>query len=516
MHILVEKKLNEESENSKKFERWQLWAPRYLNKAAERGWEALAQILIRHKVDVESLHRNGTGDSQTALCTAAENGHAQVADVLLKAGAKLDFRTEKTKDSPLTFAIWAGKREVVKLLLDVGANFTEPNAMAKTPKKLAEEGGHREILQMLAEKEKDGLLAETTEKLDHSVDQAFEAEVVTFTRSSDAYQHNVESMSVYDLLDKVNPLGVGEHRDSDVSLRWFHLPANNMRWVEVLVSKLYDNSAQAYRFLSGERWVGRQHHSLSDIPHARFMQPLCQTFQALSNPTSGTATIPVLNDHSRECLVLFMPFLHWDTVDNQSNTSINQHQGSNDISVDTKAQSLLRAYLRDPHPLHIRRTLDQYYYYAMESTEERDSDQVVTRYQKKYHLEPKVITMVDQLWLWVLAGEGDRADTVITCFPQRDRSSGDLDRYDFTDVLINIKLHLLNEKSSFMTGFELAGIIASQCSRAYLDIARLDKTPGFSEIYETAISDVVSSDITTIHCINAYEKNKDARRVEAF
>jgi hypothetical protein len=82
---------------------------------------------------------------------------------------------------------------------------------------------------------------------------------------------------------------------------------------------------------------------------------------------------------------------------------------------------LINAYFGDEHRrmqghLHIRRTLDQFYYIGIENTECRDIDQVVQRYTLKVMkdlgsptddknlLDIKLI-MVDQLWMWVL-GKG--------------------------------------------------------------------------------------------------------------
>ncbi|OAX78170.1 hypothetical protein ACJ72_07526 [Emergomyces africanus] len=64
-------------------------------------------------------------------------------------------------------------------------------------------------------------------------------------------------------------------------------------------------------------------------------------------------------------------------------------------------------------PLHLRRTLDQYFYTHLTNTAARDSGQVVYRYTLKNSAEPKIF-MVDQLWLWIL-----NDDTIISCFPQR-------------------------------------------------------------------------------------------------
>ena len=70
---------------------------------------------------------------------------------------------------------------------------------------------------------------------------------------------------------------------------------------------------------------------------------------------------------------------------------------------------LLQDYtLHDP-PLHIRRTLDQFYYYMTDDTDARDSDQVISRYvRRKLPEKPVPIVMIDQLWLWVVNNSKSR------------------------------------------------------------------------------------------------------------
>ncbi|KAK3358750.1 hypothetical protein B0T25DRAFT_447129 [Lasiosphaeria hispida] len=79
---------------------------------------------------------------------------------------------------------------------------------------------------------------------------------------------------------------------------------------------------------------------------------------------------------------------------------------------------LLSGYL-DPKqvkPVHCRRTLDQFSYYMLNSTEARDKSQVAYRWAKNPTVcaEPKnrPIVMVDQLWLWAF-----HDGTVITSSP---------------------------------------------------------------------------------------------------
>ncbi len=97
-----------------------------------------------------------------------------------------------------------------------------------------------------------------------------------------------------------------------------------------------------------------------------------------------------------------MPFLHWDldyrrtareaiakdaprTDDSKRNNEKSSLDSCiiNDLKWNSE-EKLLNAYLvGDRPPLHLRRTLDQYYYHTLQDTTKRDGDQVVTRYQKK-------------------------------------------------------------------------------------------------------------------------------------
>ncbi|KAK4655420.1 hypothetical protein QC762_302370 [Podospora pseudocomata] len=77
---------------------------------------------------------------------------------------------------------------------------------------------------------------------------------------------------------------------------------------------------------------------------------------------------------------------------------------------------LLDGYLRSPKPVHCRRTLDQFSYYMLSSTETRDKSQVAYKWAKDTKACDKAkdrpIIMVDQLWVWILHN-----GTVITSFP---------------------------------------------------------------------------------------------------
>jgi hypothetical protein len=204
-----------------------------------------------------------------------------------------------------------------------------------------------------------------------------------------------------------------------------------------------------------------------------------------------------------------MPFLHWDFEELQAKReAIVSSPTHKQIPSHTlvRDQKLVKAYLTDDHPLHIRRTLDQYYYHTLTDTTMRDKDQLLTSYQNKNEMQPRILTMVDQLWLWVLNGDQGKPDIVVSCFPdvEQQEASAQPDPHGLTNVLRCIKLRLLDEPSSVQTAYDLAGLIAATCSRVYFDRAstlsfgNTKSTLQFSELYETEISDIVSPSLIAL------------------
>lgn len=212
-----------------------------------------------------------------------------------------------------------------------------------------------------------------------------------------------------------------------------------------------------------------------------------------------------------------MPYLHWDyEVAMQKRSeylapklSSSKKQPDTEESVLQRQTLLIEQYLlpelnrdRKPrHLLHVRRTLDQSLYYNLKDTKIRDADQTVHRYQIKLKQEkksgnvPLTAIMVDQLWLWILLDPSGKAQTVVTCFPSRDwldvnEPNGEiLDPQRTTDVLQTTKSYIQQRPDAVKTPYDLAGVIASRCSRALLDHSTdmLD----FAEVYENSISDIV-------------------------
>ncbi|KAK3343469.1 hypothetical protein B0T25DRAFT_572480 [Lasiosphaeria hispida] len=175
-----------------------------------------------------------------------------------------------------------------------------------------------------------------------------------------------------------------------------------------------------------------------------------------------------------------MPYLHWERkreVEGFAKTLKDMNTGVPESSgPDPNAdEELVRAYIQEAHPIYIRRTLDQFQYHTLPDTTARDIDQTCLRYFKGEKLgdagsslEP-IMTMVDQLWLWVLPACGKSPETVITAFPQRcdrERTGPKTSKWQ-TSLLLAIvsKCRDLSVRS----GYELAEVIGTECSRIYLD-----------------------------------------------
>ncbi|KAJ8124695.1 hypothetical protein O1611_g8945 [Lasiodiplodia mahajangana] len=114
---------------------------------------------------------------------------------------------------------------------------------------------------------------------------------------------------------------------------WFHIPSNNMTWVEEAIACYYgekrpdrnqmrygDESSQAARLLQESFWRGQQYGDAAK-PRSRFMRPFCDLItpsRFLTWFAEGKKKLITYVDRSpieprSDNIVLFAPFLHWET-----------------------------------------------------------------------------------------------------------------------------------------------------------------------------------------------------------
>ncbi|KAI4678032.1 uncharacterized protein J4E88_006550 [Alternaria novae-zelandiae] len=195
----------------------------------------------------------------------------------------------------------------------------------------------------------------------------------------------------------------------------------------------------------------------------------------------------------------FMPYLHFETDRRRqemqaaiSRTQKMKEREKNDggtskpqyYRASTYDEMLFRAHLTSSQvSLHVRRTLDQFFYHNID-TQSRDRDQVVYRYQCKsnepQHVDPKIF-MVDQLWMWTLG-----KDLIVTAFPQRWQQP----RNDPLNVLDGV-IEDINSKTRdpVRSVYDLAMIITGRCSGVF-DRHRVgDEDYQFLDMFESSIGD---------------------------
>ncbi|KAM6511718.1 hypothetical protein FALCPG4_016717 [Fusarium falciforme] len=206
-----------------------------------------------------------------------------------------------------------------------------------------------------------------------------------------------------------------------------------------------------------------------------------------------------------------MPFLHWDVEDEveklkqilkekrcrpKAAETTNAQDAENEIKERpfNATEMLYWMYLDQKSPLHVRRTLDQFYYHTLTDTDERDKDQTILRYFNDKSLRVRGfkpgLTMVDQLWMWVLPEIGRSPPTVITAFPQRCNRMTSSTSKGMTVLIANIIERA--RELAVRTHGELTEVIAGECSKIYLDATSDRKPPiQFLEIYNTSIGEIV-------------------------
>ncbi|KAH8647039.1 hypothetical protein BGZ60DRAFT_230105 [Tricladium varicosporioides] len=375
---------------------------------------------------------------------------------------------------------------------------------------------------------------------------------------------------------------------------WYHLPANNMAWVEKLFTKLIkdwfeedpNEALQSLRSLSGEQ------HKLNT---SRFwnMRSDCRTVDLKFTSMENDKKLKALKEQ-KIALKLFMPYLHFEKSATQaemrrhmeistnsydlqtafkhkptdstilftttlqsiadSSSSSSEHESHLESDRGTapdrpetpKFEDFIAECLKDPPepyliggylnmepPLHMRRSLDQFYSISKqdEVIGDLDTDQIVYKYFEKKRLhratmriegrdtglvrgetlksettesypnhthalkelmknwekkknrnnpQDHPIVIVDQLWLWIV----DK-DTIVTSFPRGPKSSphGILERIEERLTVSEVKV--VND---------LAGLIIDECA-GFLDRCRAPENIPILDIYDETISDAMKQQV---------------------
>ena len=162
--------------------------------------------MARERDAVKALLKSGAdvnaaqGDGMTALHWASRNGDAEMAQMLLFAGANVKATTRLGGYTPLMMAAEQGHAPVIAALLTGGADAKAANAMGTTPLMLAAASGNPQAITTLVE---NGAEIEATEKTFGQTPLMFAAA----TNRLDAIKALIKAGSNLKATSKVNNVG---------------------------------------------------------------------------------------------------------------------------------------------------------------------------------------------------------------------------------------------------------------------------------------------------------------------
>lgn len=116
--------------------------------ASEQGHVDVARLLLERGADTG---RATIRTRRTAIFTAASGGHAAVIRLLAAHGADVNAR-DNTNSRPLHVAALWGHAAAVQALLELGANPGFRDGLSNTPLMVAEQNGHAQVVKLLRAK----------------------------------------------------------------------------------------------------------------------------------------------------------------------------------------------------------------------------------------------------------------------------------------------------------------------------------------------------------------------------
>lgn len=414
--------------------------PDIIAEAIVSGNDETAQSLIEHhSTSIATNDRIGI-----ALAAAVTTGRLNALRLLLSHGVNVNAYLNDNKDTALILAILSQNEdteEVVRLLLEKGADVAIKNAIGKTALTEAKELHLSAIVRLLEDRPliTGPLLKRALRgprqlqdpKLtldDFGSGYHFHARIADIYEVEGREKAFLRTPSVRALIYEQGPRHLMNRATSrwsgpgDRKFRWLHLPANNLTWMKHLILRTYSERAndgpreasewfeKCHFVLDRNYWESQVNVSpIVNLTHIRYLKPQCRKLVSLAREPLKKPS---------ENLILFMPYLHYEksaareemaeTIKDVRKTNARRSPPRpDDLNPDQKS---VWSYLWGDMPLHIRRTLDQFYYDALDSdtpqrdgVEPRNKDQVVYRFMKKeWKDDDPYILMVDQLWMVML------------------------------------------------------------------------------------------------------------------
>jgi ankyrin repeat protein/Mg2+ and Co2+ transporter CorA len=597
----------------------------------EGGWTALHLACGRHMSTSKDPSRRNSASTQQLLspektATDLAPRYLAVVRALLSAHAKVNMKSRLSRTA-LHIAAEMGHVEIVEVLLKQdGVQFAAKDSRGNTPLIDAARSKERKhILQLLAPW--NNLFIQSLPPDVMKAAQVYDANIIDFQKATGPtmLRHKIPVSDVlYKDCGEAGALGhdhVSTRPDptKDGAFRWIHLPANNLHWSHTLLTKhLIEGSIDVEIFRALERTLSQQQYRGRRI-HSRFMRPACNRLDRLfgnhshahNPPAHGSAhDSPIVNLKKRGRInstevaedttapptpkgynfsadrdlsglqfklepqviedplthekatrplrlniqapppignmsavmesgqasvtfperkastttekspgasdfgaCLFMPYLTLENKDNVNimhkhlrddthgpSTSNNNTKPADSRTNATETPSrgrdaqLHQAYSQwktNDYCLHVRRTLDQFWYRNVD-TRVRDGDQVVQRYQQKENKPTSKIDslMVDQLWIWVLG-----PSLIVTSFPQNWQHP----REEMPDLLGSI-LEEIDPRNGTpaQNVYELAACIVGHCLSSCdqtVDSPDMESRSSVLEMFGSSVGDAMNQEV---------------------
>ena len=496
-----------------------------LHNAADKGHVDIAALLLERGANVNSA----TSSGMTALHWAARNGHIKVVELLLQHGSRRNCK-DSFESTPMLGAAQNGHIDVVQMLSPTNDFRNLSNSAREACK-----GFQATVVDFGMEKRPMNHHKHSVYDLLYGWDEKNEkVSVTTLTRNVPAkpifrwihlptnnmawvealitknfVENSARDVEGFKLLEK----SLGQlHRGPTIHSHFMRPVCQRIDPTGRDISKTDTDesttetadppatSAQDAKPTSAPPEAATPTKSKAGKRNEKSeKQPKGAPGSALSKKTRGTDAMknkimsgkPPRSRDRNGNIVLFMPYLHYETHEKRKQMSKaikTVVEGESDerpslMRSRTCDEMLVEAYLKSTHNLHIRRTLDQFYYHAI-ATDDRDEDQVVWRYTRDKGKEKKLF-MVDQLWLWILGN-----DLIVTSFPQR----WEQPKADPLNVLDGIIEDMSSKtRPPVRSAYDLAILITGRCTGVF-DRHRVgDGDYQFLDMFESSIGEVVSA-----------------------
>lgn len=342
---------------------------------------------------------------------------------------------------------------------------------------------------------------------------------------------------------------------SSARFKWIHIPFTHAGWVPHVLATISrekgDPSLHA-RILTDKLWISQHNRSLHTSPHAHFVRPGVRCLlprvpkhyiagdMAMSSSTTSDIT-----------LVVYLPYLHWDTFKNlQKREAIIKRRRqqfqvrpiAKDVALGWSMEAkVIWQYLTSDRPVHCRRTLDQYGNPNLRTTSYRDQNQTLYKRTKVGAYEPLTrepqvkhkqwsstgrqsvvadaavnddgdgdaafndegakILMVDQLWLWVLDNH-----TVVTFFASKEKEKNDKGVWREADLRSEIHKDINGDYANqCVDPYEFAALVVFHAIKGLLE-RTTDRNLQVFRIFDEYIS------ILTESQINSFRQFRDNQR----